>query len=342
MSHKNLSAKIKIPKILKDKLNNKKINQIYMKFENSLNLNESFVVAVSGGPDSLALAFLSKVYSIKKNITSKFFIVDHKLRTSSTNEAKLVKKTLKQHFINAEILTWKGKKPSKNFQSIARKKRYDLLFDKCKRFNIKNILLGHHSDDLIENFFIRMIRGSGLKGLTSLEKKNHMNNIDLLRPLLNEKKENLVFLSKYVFNFYVNDPSNNDDKYLRIRIRKIMQKFKKNGLDKKKILNTIKNLKNSNEVVNFYVNKNIKENTVSFNNGNKLILKNEFFNHSYEVIFRSLSDVLKLVSKRYYSVRGKKLDKFINSIENDKSFKVTLGGCIIERVNQTIIIVKEH
>ena len=110
----------------------------------------------------------------------------------------------------------------------------------------------------------------------------------------------------------------------------------------KKILNTIKNLKNSNEGVNFYVIKNIKENTVSSNNGNKLILKNEFFNHSYEVIFRSLSDVLKLVSKRYYSVRGKKLDRFINSIENDKSFKVTLGGCMIERVNQTIIIIKFH
>ena len=121
-----------------------------------------------------------------------------------------------------------------------------------------------------------------------------------------------------------------------------MFEFEKNGLDKKKILNTIKNLKNSNEGVNFYVNKNIKENTVSSNNGNKLILKNEFFNHSYEVIFRSLSDVLKSVSKRYYSVRGKKLDKFINSIENDKTFKVTLGGCVIERVNQTIIITKEH
>ena len=87
---------------------------------------------------------------------------------------------------------------------------------------------------------------------------------------------------------------------------------------------------------------NIKENTTFLKKENKLILKNEFFNHSSEVIFRSLSDVLKLVSKRYYSVRGKKLDKFINSIENDKSFKVTLGGCIIERVNQTIIIVKEH
>ena len=69
MSHKNLSAKIKIPKILKDKLNNKKINQIYKKFENSLNLNESFAVAVSGGPDSLALGFLANqnILSINKD-----------------------------------------------------------------------------------------------------------------------------------------------------------------------------------------------------------------------------------------------------------------------------------
>tara|TARA_Y100001958_G_C21135499_1_gene475679 strand:- start:66 stop:1094 length:1029 start_codon:yes stop_codon:yes gene_type:complete len=342
MSLKNLNAKIKIPKILKDKLNNKRINQIYKKFENSLNLDKSFAVAVSGGPDSLALAFLSKVYSLKKNITSKFFIVDHKLRTGSTNEAKLVKKTLKLHSINAEILTWKGKKPLKNVQSIARKKRYNLLFDKCKKLKIKNILLGHHSEDLIENFFIRMIRGSGLKGLTSLDKKIDINNIDLLRPLLHEKKDNLVFLSKYVFNFYAKDPSNNDEKYLRIRIRKMMNEFEKDGLDKKKILNTIKNLKNSNEVINFYVNNNIKKNTVFFNNGNRFILKNEFFNHSYEVIFRSLSDVLKLVSERYYPVRGKKLDKFILGIKNNNFFKVTFGGCIIERVNQTIIITKEH
>ena len=61
-----------------------------------------------------------------------------------------------------------------------------------------------------------------------------------MRPLLNEKKENLVFLSKYVFNFYVKDPSNNDDKYLRIKVRKIMQEFEKNGLDKKKYLIRLK------------------------------------------------------------------------------------------------------
>ena len=66
MSLKNLSATTKIPKILKENLKNKRINLIYKKFEKNLNISKSFGVAVSGGPDSLALAFLSKVYAIKK------------------------------------------------------------------------------------------------------------------------------------------------------------------------------------------------------------------------------------------------------------------------------------
>ena len=63
MSLKNLSAKNKIPKLFKDKLDNKRVNKIYKNFEKSLDLNQNFIVAVSGGPDSLALAFLAKIYS---------------------------------------------------------------------------------------------------------------------------------------------------------------------------------------------------------------------------------------------------------------------------------------
>ena len=85
MSLKNLSAKTKIPKVFKNKLHNKKISQIYKKFAKSLKINENFIVAVSGGPDSLALAFLSKIYSIQKNVKVKFYIIDHKLRAESTN-----------------------------------------------------------------------------------------------------------------------------------------------------------------------------------------------------------------------------------------------------------------
>ena len=341
MNLKNLSA-TKIPKLLKNKLTNKRINQIYKKFEQSIELNENFAVAVSGGPDSLALAFLSKVYSIKKRISPKFFIVDHKLRPESTKEAKLVIKILKKYSINVKILTWQGKKPIKNIQSLARKKRLKLLFAECDKYKINNILFGHHQDDLLENFFLRLFRGSGLKGLTSLDKINKFENKNLLRPLLYLKKSDLIFVSKQVFDFYVSDPSNKDEKYHRIRIRKLIKDLQKSGLDKKNFLKTIKNLKYSKTTVDFYVNENLRKNTFLESSKNRLILNKEFFKQPREVVFRSFSDSVKSIGKKYYSARGKKLDKIINDIENNSLSKATLGGCIIKKVNQTVIISKEY
>jgi len=163
MSLKNLSVKIKIPKVLKNKLNNKKIGQIYKKFAKSISINENFIVGVSGGPDSLALAFLSKIYSIQKNLKVKFYIIDHKLRADSYNEAKYVKKILNKFKINTEILYWQGIKPKSNIQSVARTKRFELLISKCKKLKITHILLGHHQEDLIENFFIRILKGKWTK-----------------------------------------------------------------------------------------------------------------------------------------------------------------------------------
>ena len=342
MSLKNLSAKIKIPKLLKNKLNNKRVIQIYKKFEKSLDIKENFVVAVSGGPDSLALAFLAKIYAINFQLSPKFLIVDHKLRPESSKEAKKVKDILKKFFISCEILTWNGKKPLKNIQSLARVKRYQLIYKYCDKFKIKNILLGHHQDDLFENFFIRMLRGSGLKGLISLDKKITIDKKNLIRPLLNHQKEDLIFISKNVFDFYVDDPTNNDEKYKRIKIRNLMKELQNEELDKKKFLKTINNLKYSNMVVNFYVKRNIEKNTFFSKKNKQLIIKKNFFKQPYEVIFRALSESIKSVSKNYYLVRGKKIDKIISDIDNNQSFVATLGGCIIEKVNQTVIISKEH
>ena len=276
MSLKNLSAEIKIPKFLKDKLFNNKINQIYKRFEKDLNINEDFVVGVSGGPDSLALSFLTKIYAIKKRLKPRFFIVDHRLRIDSSKEAKFVKKLLKKLSINAEILILKGKKPSKNIQSFARVKRYELLFKKCDEYKIKNIILGHHQDDLFENFFIRLLRGSGLKGLISLDQKIKIEDKYLLRPLLNQEKKDLIYVSKQVFNFFLEDPTNYEDKYLRTRIRKLIKDLEINGLDKRKFKKTINNLKSSNDVVNYYVNQNLIVNSSSVDKSKKLIL-NEIF-----------------------------------------------------------------
>jgi tRNA(Ile)-lysidine synthase len=340
MSPKNLSVKKNL-KHLKNLLKNKKVAQIYKKFEKAIDIDENFAVAVSGGPDSLALAFLAKIYSIKKKIVPKFFIVDHKLRPESTREANHVRKVLKEFTIDAEILTWKGKKPSKNIQALARKKRYEMLFKRCEKSKIKNILLGHHQDDLLENFFIRLLRGSGLKGLISLDKKDQVDNKILLRPLINQKKEDLVFLSKYIFNFFVEDPSNKDEKFKRIKVRALIEELKKNGLNKKKFIATIKNLKRSNDVVNFYTRENIKKNSFFLYKKNKLILSEEFFNHPYEIVFRALSESIKLIGKKYYLVRGKKLDRILKDIKNKSLTRSTLGGCVLEKVNETLIITKE-
>ena len=341
MSLKNLSAEIKIPKFLKDKLFNNKINQIYKRFEKDLNINEDFVVGVSGGPDSLALSFLTKIYAIKKRLKPRFFIVDHRLRIDSSKEAKFVKKILKKLSINAEILILKGKKPSKNIQSFARVKRYELLFKKCDEYKIKNIILGHHQDDLFENFFIRLLRGSGLKGLISLDQKIKIEDKYLFRPLLNQEKKDLIYVSKQVFNFFLEDPTNYEDKYLRIRIRKLIKDLEINGLDKRKFKKTINNLKSSNDVVNYYVNQNLIVNSSSVDKSKKLILNENFFMQPSEVVFRSFSQSLKIVSNKYYPARGKKIDIIIRDIKNNQSLKKTLGGCIIEKFNQTVIISEE-
>ncbi len=341
MSLKNLNA-IKIPKNLKLKLYNKKIQRFLINFEKNFDIKDKFIVAVSGGPDSLALAFLTKIYSLKYNIKCKYFIVDHKLRKDSTVEAIKVKKILNDFNINAEILTWYGKKPKKNVQSLARKKRYDLLFSKCKTLKIHNVVTGHHLDDLFENFFIRMLRGSGLKGLVSLEKKTKISSINLIRPLLDFEKENLKFISNYVFDFFVNDPSNENIEFQRIKIRNLISKFKQNGLDKNKLFLTLKNLKKSNRALKFYVEQNKKINSFLNNENKELVLNEDFFSHPYEIIFRSFSDSLKMIGDKYYSTRGKKIDFILNKIKKNTLKKETLAGCVIKKVNQTVIISKEH
>ncbi len=342
MSLKNLSVRSKIPNQYKKILSNKRVGNIFKKFETSFNPNKNFIVAVSGGADSLALAFLTKLYAYKNNMYPKYFIVDHRLRKESKNEALKVKKILRSHKINSDILSWNGKKPISNLQSQARKKRYHLLFSKCSKLKIKDLVLGHHVDDLYENFFLRLIRGSGLKGLVSFGQKTQIKSINLLRPLINFEKKDLIFISNFVFGFYVKDPSNLDTKFNRIKVRNLMTQFEKIGLNKKKFQLTIKNLKSSDSSIRFYVEKNKKENSFMNLKKKELILNKDFFDNSDEIIHRSLSDLIQMVGKKENPVRGKKIGNILNRVKNKSFIKETLGGCVIKMTNQTIILTKEH
>ena len=271
MKKKSLSAKKTIHKLLLNYLNNSKINKVFNGFKNYLDLfirkKDKIGVAISGGPDSLALAFLAKCYFLTNKLDAKFFIVDHKIRKESSKEAKYVKFFLKKFDINCEILKWYGKKPYSNIQGIARNKRYNLLKSACKKNDIKHLLIGHHIDDLYENFFIRLLRGSGLRGLSSFGEaiKEEENNILILRPLIKFEKKHLIYISKSVFKFFIQDPSNQNLIFQRSRIRKLIFDLNKEGLDKKKLDLTIKNLKFANNAINFYAAKNIRDNAKFIN-----------------------------------------------------------------------------
>ena len=98
MKKRNLSAKKKIHNFYEEKLNLPRIKKIYLEFEKNLGDSKisKFSIAVSGGADSMALAFLAKCHSIKKKINHFYFIVNHNLRLNSTKEAKQTRKILRK------------------------------------------------------------------------------------------------------------------------------------------------------------------------------------------------------------------------------------------------------
>ena len=189
---------------------------------------------------------------------------------------------------------------------------------------------------------MRIMRGSGLEGLTSFSSKsiNYLNLI-LIRPLLNFKKEELIYVTKKVFRSYISDKSNFDVKFKRVRVRNIIKDLSNEGFDTDKINLTIKNLTRSNEAIKYMVEENVKNNSKLLKNKKTILLNKDFFINPKEVVFRSFLNLLKNLSNKYYAPRGKKLVKLLNQINKKNYFKSTLSGCIIEKFTNYVLIYPE-
>ena len=336
MSKKNSNV------ILKQEFKNyKDLSNIYISLSGQLNFfkKKLFLIAVSGGPDSLALAALVKAYSDNNNCKVHYVLVDHNLRKNSATEAFAVKKLLKKHQITLNIL--KNKKLiNKNIQGQARKIRYDLISAFCKKRKIKTIFTAHNLEDQVETFFIRLSRGSGLQGLSSMKQKNKIgNNITLVRPLLEFKKKSLIKISKIIFGKYFKDPSNDNDKYLRTRIRKFRQKLEKSGINYDQIFRSIKNLASSRDTLNSYFDKIYKE-LIIHKNRQLLISLKKFKFLNREIKIKLLSKSFKELTKTYYLIRSKKIINLIDQLETKADIKHTLAGCLIMKEKNHIIIKK--
>ena len=326
-------------------LEDKKINQIYFRFRETISSfvgKEKFAIAVSGGSDSLALSVLAKLYSLENDNDFMALIIDHKLRKESADEAKQTYKNLTQNKIKAKILTYRGEKFSSNIQKKARDLRYDLFEKYCTKNKIKFLILAHHQDDLIENFYIRLIRGSGIKGLTSLKNVfEYSKNFHLLRPLLNFNKEELLNITKKSYSSWVEDRSNKNDKFLRVRIRKMQYKLQKEGFDPKRIIKTIENLNTAKDSLEFYIFKSEKKYLKFYKEGYAKLKSSIFNNEAQEVIFRVIIKAIHFVSGEYYPPRSDSLKTLMKNLST-KSFKSsTLGGCLIKKDKSIISFFRE-
>ena len=131
---------------------------------------------------------MSKAYSFAKTTKFDYVLVDHNIRKNSSQEALKVKKLLKKNNVNLNIIL-NTKKIYKNIQGEARNLRYQKLAEYCKRKKINTLLTAHNLEDQVETFFIRLSRGSGLRGLSGMIPLSKIyNKINLFRPLLDTKK----------------------------------------------------------------------------------------------------------------------------------------------------------
>lgn len=173
--------------------------------------DERIMLAVSGGPDSMALLLLAHRHAARRVVAA---TVDHGLRAESADEAVYVGKICKQLEIPHLVLA-PNQQINGNIQSAARAARYELLGRAADKYGCALIATAHHADDQLETLVMRLIRGSGVDGLASIRVRNGQ----VIRPLLGFSKLELEKICASCKIEPVRDPSNDDANFDRVAAR---------------------------------------------------------------------------------------------------------------------------
>ena len=182
-------------------------------------------IAVSGGGDSLALMHLAARSSLIETSRFRTFTVDHQLRAEAADEARFVSDQARALGMSHAILTWQTPRRS---QSHARDARHRLLADALKSEGARILLTGHTRSDNIESFLMRARAGSGWYGLagmgtlTSSPVWPEGSGTFLARPLLDAGRSEIRTWLESIGAGWCEDPSNDNDKYERVRVRKML------------------------------------------------------------------------------------------------------------------------
>jgi len=196
----------------------------------------SLAVAVSGGADSMALCLLAHAWAVDRGLTFTALTVDHGLRPNSDQEACQVGAWLNARGIAHHILTWtEGTSRTGAVQERARQARYGLMRDWCRDNDVNHLLVAHHMEDQAETVLMRLSKGSGLMGLAAMARVRDMDGVALVRPLLDTPKARLRATLQAAGQDWVEDPSNQNPAFERVRVRRLLNHLQTDGVSAERL-----------------------------------------------------------------------------------------------------------
>ncbi len=292
-------------------------------------------VAVSGGPDSLALTLLAHAWAEARGGKAIGLTVDHGLRPESAAEAKAVARWLEARGIRHHILYWRGEKPQVNLQAAARAARYRLFEAWCRGAGILHLLLAHQLEDQAETFLLRLGRGSGVDGLAAMAACVETAWARLLRPLLTVPRDRLRATLEAVGQDWVEDPSNRDPRHARVRLRKLLPSLAREGLEVPRLAVTAGRLGRARQALEAWTARVLAEAATLDPAGYALVARGPLAAAPAEVGLRALARLLRCVGGGAYGPRLERLERLYRETVDEGLPKArTLGGCRVLRLGR--------
>jgi len=214
----------------------------------------ALVIAVSGGPDSVALMWLLARWrkALARGPRLVAVTVDHGLRPAAAAEAREVKRLAKALALEHRTRRWTGGKPSNGVPAAAREARYGLLAEAARDVGATHILTAHTRDDQAETLLMRLLRGSGIAGLSAMAPITERHGLSLARPLLDIAKSQLTATLERAKIGFVDDPTNRDIAFTRARLRTLLPKLAAEGGDARVLARLAARLARANAAVDLF------------------------------------------------------------------------------------------
>jgi tRNA(Ile)-lysidine synthase len=215
----------------------------------------AIVLAVSGGPDSMALMWLAARWrsALARGPRLIAVTVDHGLRPEAAREAREVKHLARNLDLTHRTMRWTGPKPKTGVPAAARAARYRLLAQAARTSGATHILTAHTRDDQAETLLMRLVRGSGIAGLAAMARQSERDGVLLARPFLQVSKARLIATLKKAKLGFADDPTNRDLNLTRPRIRAVMPVLAAEGGDARNLARLASRLSRANAAVEVLV-----------------------------------------------------------------------------------------